>query len=232
MAAMSNPFLTIVVPSRGRPHNARALATQFHMTRYNPTTLLVVAVDDDDPTLPEYEEQAASGLYKLRVGPPLRIGGTLNLVVPEEAEEADYVGFMGDDHRPRTTAWDQLYINNLRDMGTGVVYGNDLIQGPSLPTQCAMTSNIVRATGHFVPEGMLHLWLDNAWKSIGEATKIRYLNDVIIEHMHPLVGKADWDESYQRNNADEVFSADKAVYEHWRVNILPDWVEKIRNFNG
>ncbi len=224
--------MIVVVPSRGRPGNISELMDAFDATCVSNTNLWV-CVDEDDHTLEEYKTATdGAGGVRLIVGPSSRIGPILNRVVPEAAFDTDVVAFMGDDHRPRTVAWDQLYINNLRAMGTGVVFGNDLIQGGNLPTQCAMTSNIVKATGHFVPDGMLHLWLDNAWMALGNATKLRYLEDVIVEHMHPIAGKAQWDESYQKNNADEVFSADKAVFENWRQHILPEWVEKIRNYNG
>lgn len=239
--------LTMVVPSRERPEAIRELAGIFQGTTDSVRTRLVVAVDEDDPYLISYRrvwediKSCRVGIteylepvpyFELVVGPPSRIGPILNTVVPRYAEDSFAVGFMGDDHRPRDYGWDQRYIDALVEMGTGVVYGNDLIQGESIPTQCAMTSDIVRATGHFVPEGMLHLWLDNAWKSIGEATNIRYLPDVIVEHMHPLVGKGTWDESYLRNNADAVFDSDKATYDHWKQHILPGWVAQIRAFNA
>lgn len=224
--------MIVVVPSRGRPQNIAELIESFYAT-CKANTKLWVCVDDDDPELNEYSRVVhggPGGYTYLWVDKPSRIGPILNRVVPKAAEQDDVVAFMGDDHRPRTVAWDQLYINTLRDMGTGVVYGNDLIQGAVIPTQVAMTSDIVKATGKFVPEGMLHLWLDNVWKTIGEATKLRYLPDVIVEHMHPIAGKSEWDEGYARNNADEVFEADRLRYEDWKVNELPLWLEQIRSY--
>lgn len=223
--------LLVLVPSRNRPRAVRELAQAFTDTcRAN--TRLVVLVDDDDVDLDEYCQDAAGiGTYDLYVGPRLRIGPTLNRFAPTLAPEAFALGFMGDDHRPRTVAWDQLYVNNLRNMGYGVVYGNDLIMGEEIPTQVAMTSDIVLATGHFVPDGMIHLWLDNVWKSLGQSLgKIRYLPDVIVEHMHPIAGKGEWDASYRENNADEVFDADHARYLWWRENELPLWTEQIRDY--
>jgi hypothetical protein len=190
-------------------------------------------VDRDDPELAGYQaamHDTPGTMGTLIIGEPSRIGPILNRVVPEAAKRDDCVAFMGDDHRPRTTAWDTRYIKNLRQMGTGVVYGNDLIMGEQIPTQVAMTSNIVKATGKFVPDGMLHLWLDNAWKAIGQATNLRYLPDVIVEHMHPIAGKAEWDASYEKNNADEVFDADRIRFQEWHDNELPEWVRKIREY--
>jgi hypothetical protein len=223
--------LTVVVPSRGRPSAVKELAQAFIDTCVSKTQL-VVAVDDDDPTLDEYIKVSQElESFELTIGLPNRIGPILNEVVPVFAAVSDNVGFMGDDHRPRTIGWDAAYITALRDMGTGVVYGDDLLMGIQIPTQVAMTSNIVLATGHFVPDGMKHLWLDNAWKAIGEATSLRYLPQVVVEHMHPLAGKGEWDESYLANNTDAVFDADKIRFLDWQANELPEWVRKIEEYN-
>jgi hypothetical protein len=48
--------------------------------------------------------------------------------------------------------------------------------------------------------------------------------------MHPVAGKAEWDESYLLNNSPEVNDGDKAVFEDWKANILPVWVEQIRAY--
>jgi hypothetical protein len=226
--------MIVVVPSRGRPSNISDLIESFYAT-CKAETHLWVCIDEDDPELHRYMQvmrEASRDVSKLIIGEPSRIGPILNRVMPVAAEEAPVVAFMGDDHRPRTVAWDQLYINNLRDMGTGVVYGNDLYQGENIPTQVAMTSNIVKATGYFVPPGAKHLYLDNMWADIGRATSLRYLPDVVVEHMHPCAGKAEWDDGYASNNSVETYSEDAIVYNEWKQNDLPRWVEQIRNFNG
>lgn len=224
--------LTVVVPSRGRPRAVAELAEAFYETCVA-RTQLVVAVDNDDPELRGYiDAQRELENFELSIGEPNRIGPILNQVVPLFAASSDNVGFMGDDHRPRTRGWDAAYVTALAHMGTGVVYGDDLIMGPQIPTQVAMTSNIVLATGHFVPDGMKHLWLDNAWKAIGEATSLRYLPQVVVEHMHPIAGKGEWDESYRANNTDEVFEADRLRFLDWQANELPEWVRKIQEYNG
>lgn len=224
--------LIVLVPSRNRPRAVRELSQTFTETCVA-NTRLVVLVDDDDVDLEEYCQDALENpSYVLRVGPRRRIGPTLNWFAPEYAEEAFALGFMGDDHRPRTRGWDAAYVTTLRNMGTGVVYGDDLIMGEQIPTQVALTSDIVLATGHFVPDGMIHLWLDNVWKSLGEALgKIRYLPQVVVEHMHPIAGKGEWDDSYRENNADAVFDADRVRYEEWKADELSTWVEQIRDFN-
>lgn len=224
--------LIVMVPSRNRPRAVRELAQTFLETCEGDTEL-VILVDDDDVDLGEYlQDSREIGTYHMIVGPRRRIGPTLNWFAPELAERAFALGFMGDDHRPRTKGWDVTYVEALRELGTGVVYGDDLIMGEQIPTQVALTSDIVLATGYFVPVGMIHLWLDNVWKSLGEALgAIRYLPQVIVEHMHPIAGKGEWDDSYRENNADAVFDADRLRYEEWKSYELSTWVDQIRDYN-
>ncbi|MGX1976987.1 hypothetical protein [Streptomyces kronopolitis] len=197
-------------------------------------TMLAVAVDDDDPKLDDYYEvwEEAGHGFKLVVGPRLRIGPTLNKVGPTEASTSFAIGFMGDDHRPRTRGWDAAYVSAL-ESGASIVYGDDLLQGPNIPTQVAVKSDIILATGKFVPDGMLHLYLDNVWKAWGEALgELRYLPQVVVEHMHPCAGKAEWDEGYAENNSQAVYSADGARYEEWKRNEMADWVAAIRRYRA
>lgn len=224
--------LVVIVPTRGRPDNLWQLWLAFRET-CTADTRLVAVVDDDDPHLAAYEQRAdwAAGDPRLQllVGPRLRLGGTLNAAAPVYAEQCRFIGFMGDDHRPRTVGWDARYIAELDRLGTGLVYGNDLIQGGALPTQMAMTSDIVLATGHMVPPGLTHLFADNAWLALGRALgAITYLPDVVVEHVHPLAGRAEWDAGYEECNTDALMEADRAVYEAWRANDLDRWVQQIR----
>jgi hypothetical protein len=54
-----------------------------------------------------------------------------------------------------------------------------------------------------------HLYIDNYWLELaGAAGCLTYLPDVVIEHMHPAYGKAEWDESYRRVNSPEMYGAD------------------------
>jgi hypothetical protein len=233
--------LIVLVPTRGRPDNLWQLWLAFTET-CAASTLLVACVDDDDPELDAYRkvhaaacEQAPAGdgdaRFLLLIGPRLRLGGTLNRYAPYWATLAPNVGFMGDDHRPRTVGWDRQYIDALAQLGTGIVYGNDLIQGEALPTQAAMTSDIILATGHMLPPGLVHLWVDNAWLELGRALgAIAYLPDVIVEHCHPIASKAAWDAGYAECNTDELMDADRAVFEAWRANDLDRWVQQIKEY--
>jgi hypothetical protein len=77
--------------------------------------------------------------------------------------------------------------------------------------------------------GLVHLYVDNAWLELGRAAGVLgYLPDIVIEHMHPGAGKADWDAGYAEANAPELDAADKAVFERWRTEQLAADVQRLR----
>lgn len=143
------------------------------------------------------------------------------------------VAFMGDDHRPRTKGWDSQYVSVLRDMGTGFVYGDDLLQHEMLPTQVAMTSNIIQALGYMAPPNLTHLYVDNAWLALGRAAGcLCYLPSVVVEHVHPIANKAEWDEGHLRVNAQEMNQKDSIAYRNWLYEGYNQAVDAIRALAG
>lgn len=222
--------IAVLVPSRGRPHNIVELMQAWRDTEA--TAGLVVAVDDDDPTLPGYQALAPSLTTlspgsQLIVGPRRRLGGTLNELAPILAWDAEAVGFLGDDHRPRTVGWQTTVGRALKR--TGIVYGNDLIHGENLPTAAFLTSDIIRTLGWMCPPGLIHLEIDSAWLALGRSLgRITYLPDVVIEHMHPIADKARWDAGYREANSGEVQEHDRAVFERWVSTQLASDVERLR----
>jgi hypothetical protein len=216
--------LLTIVPTRGRPGNAAALIEAWGAVT-GPEAQLLFAVDDDDPALADYRSLNAA----MYVGPRLRLGGTLNGVSAMFADSYDAVSFMGDDHRPRSAGWALRFLAELDRLGTGMVYGDDLIQGENLPTAIAMTSDIISVLGYMVPGGLVHLEIDTAWLLLGRAIgRITYLPDVIIEHMHPLVGKAPDDAGYQEANDPAQYKADGHRLADWKLFQMPADVERLQ----
>lgn len=238
--------LVVIVPTRDRPESAEQLVRAFADT-CTADTELVFALDDNAPSLPGYRGvvEFANNMRLFRVGevtlPSRNMGEALRLAVaavtsPDAVSPPFAVGFMGDDHRPRTKGWDTAYLQALRELGTGIVYGNDLLQGANLPTQVAMTSDIIRALGHMAPPTLVHMYLDNYWKELGErAGCLRYLPDVVVEHVHPLaqgLPMDEWDEGHRRVNSREMYATDHAAYVRWKYMQMPVEVAKVRALRG
>ena len=218
----------MLAPSRGRPGNIADLHDAWTATTGDEADLLV-AVDDDDPELPGYLDVFSDRDIMYAAGPRLRLVPTLNKLAGLFVDQYFAVGFLGDDHRPRTSGWALRYLDALHELGTGYVYGNDLLAGERLPTQWAQTSDTVRALGAMVPAPLTHMFADNQIFDLGHAIdRIRYLPDVIVEHRHPLAGKASDDDGYREVNDPDAFEADRLVYADWYANRFPADVEKLR----
>jgi hypothetical protein len=218
--------LVIVVPSRGRPGRARELAAAVGAS-CTASTRLVFALDDNDVTAVEYQG------WKVFLSSRTMVEA-LNMAAVDAATDTFAVAFLGDDHLPRTVGWDEAYLDALHGLGSGLVYGNDLLQGRGLPTQVAMTSDIIRALGYMAPPALTHLYVDNFWASLGnEAGCIRYLPDVIVEHRHPVAGKAALDEGYERVNSTAMQSRDEAAWlDYIATGGFARDVEKVRALRG
>lgn len=217
--------LNILVPSRGRPDAAGELVDAFRET-CTARTVLTFVIDEDDPMKGDYSPLVAHDF----AGPTYpqvntcRVDNTARTMVyvlnraavaiaVNFGQPPFAIGFMGDDHRPRTLGWDAEYLDALRELGTGIVYAEDGYQGEKLPTQCAMTADIIRALGFMAPPALRHMYVDNFWFDLGaNLDRLTYLPDVLVEHMHPVAGKAEWSEGHLRVNAREVIDADAEAY--------------------
>lgn len=220
--------LLMICPTRGRPRNAIALWEAWQATSTGAADLCF-AVDDDDPELESYRTAVKDMTdVWLLTGPRLRMVGTLNMAADIARHRYRYLGFLGDDHRPRTVGFDARFVECL-SAGTGIVYGNDLLQHEAMPTAVAMTSNIVTALGYIAPPSMLHLCVDLVWKDWGEAIgRLTYLDDVILEHLHPANGKAAMDAGYEDANSSDRVRDDSAAYYEYLGGQFHEDVTKLK----
>lgn len=223
----------MIVPTRSRPEAVARVIDAWVATDagFDGAELLFV-VDADDPRRMEYGDalsERASWVHVMYADAWRPLVPKLNrIAVPlSAAPYAPALGFAGDDHLPRTYGWVRRYVDTLTAMGTGIVYGDDGYQHENLPTQWAMTADIVRALGRMVPARVDHLYCDNAIRDLGRAAGcLEYLPDVLIEHMHPAARddagrpKAPSDAQYERVNGREQYRGDKRAYREWQTHEL------------
>jgi len=206
--------ILVLCPSRGRPEKARELRESFDDTTTSGYADLLFITDEDDETRKEYPDLKTT-IHRGRPG----MVDALNEVAMRAVKvgrKYKYLGFVGDDHRFRTRGWDMAIFDNMERRGGGFAYGNDLLQGENLPTAVFVSTEIVQQLGYFSPPKLAHLYVDDSWKYLGDgADCLYYFPDIIIEHMHPFNGKAEWDEGYRRVNDTGVISADRFAYEEW-----------------
>jgi hypothetical protein len=226
--------LLIIVPTRSRPDAVARVVGAWRVTgALDEGAQLCFAIDADDPMHAAYLERLLSypdseswlHIHTIDVWRPLVPKLNSVAVGYAAAGEHSAIGFAGDDHLPRTSGWVGRYLAALREMRTGIVSCSDGYREDKLPTQWAMTSDIIRALGRMVPAPVDHLYCDNAVRDLGrDAGCLTYLDDVLIEHMNPYAnGKAPMDEQYRRVNSREQYRGDRRAYHGWlRSGIAAD----------
>lgn len=118
----------------------------------------------------------------------------INTIALDIASKYAYMAFSADDI-VFETPWESKFIDYLKSVPHGVVYGNDTVHGERLPTHPCVSSNLVTTLGFFGCPGVAHNFFDNYWHSVGLNTKnMKYFDDVIMRHMHPISGRAVNDE--------------------------------------
>lgn len=224
--------LAIITPSRGRPEQFAAMLDAVFTTATGEVQVLA-GIDNDDPSdylTPVLGKEYDCIAYR---GDRMSLSGWTNHLAQQVLQSAHpprYLASLGDDHRPRTLGWDRTLIDAIEAMeGPGIAYGNDLLQGANLCTAWVVSAELVRAVGWMMPPGCEHLYVDTAVFELGRAAgRIVYRPDVVIEHLHPVAGKAGWDDSYRASNSDRRYAADRAAYEAWRAERLPADVAAVR----
>jgi hypothetical protein len=228
--------VVVIIPSRGRPQRAWEAVQAARETAVLVSTSIVLAVDADDPTLPEYRalrwhypyaaETALVVLAGEETGDLVRATNTVSMRVAH-ADPTAIIGNLGDDHVCRTPGWDKAVAEALAE--PGIAYGDDRFQGQELPTAPFISASIVLTLGWYALPSCRHLFVDNVWRDIGvQAGVLHYLPDVVIEHMHPLNGKGDWDPGYEKANGTETVERDKVSYLLWRRSGMADDIERVR----
>lgn len=242
------PDLAILVPTRGRPENIRKVISAWDFTNAWDHADLVLVADADDPEIQGYRDvvaefdngapdgQTALGLVEVTEWMPMV--HKLNAVAHEAATGGTVffpsryfaLGFAGDDHLPQTIGWAKRYLDVLRELGTGMVYGDDGYQGRKLSTEWAVTADVVRELGRMVPAPVEHMYCDNSMMDLfGGAKAMRHLPEIRIEHMHPYAGKAETDAQYDRVNHRDQFKKDRRAYESWLASGLGPDVVRVQN---
>jgi hypothetical protein len=217
----------LLVPSRGRPERARSMVKSALTTAAGRVEIILI-VDNDDERLPDY--LALDDLDHVTVLiMPERIGysASLNAAARDLWDVDTILGAFGDDVCFLTVGWDVQVHQALNT--PGIAYGNDLVHADGHPTAIWMSSQIARALGWLALPASWHLWVDDAWKRLGQETgTLRYLPNVIVEHLHPAVGKAAMDTTYE-----QVYDGDRAHQDHlgyldWEQNHLADDAATVR----
>jgi hypothetical protein len=111
--------------------------------------------------------------------------------------------------------WDQIIIDAIGDTSESKVLAiSDGHRTDSLLCMAILTSKRYKQQGFMFHPEFFSVYSDNYFtdKAYQDGVIIE-ARDIVFEHLHPIFGKAEWDETYARSNSDKNFANGKATYE-------------------
>lgn len=222
-----NKKILVICPTRGRPRQFSEMIDSFLTT--SKISDLVVAVDNDDPNLAEYE-QLTKYRAELIVSPRDTITNLINRIAMAKLNDYKYFSATNDDFVYQTKRWDLKLVEEiLLHGGQGIAFGNDLLQGVNLPSTSVVSRGIVSALGWLQMPKLTHLYGDTVWKVLGtKAGCLYYRQDVVIEHRHFFSKKVEQDEIYRHTNSNEMYSRDHKAFVEWFQTQAGQQIEQIK----
>ena len=200
-------MISILIPTRKR---AKKLKTMYeslhHMTSTPDNVEVLLYIDDDDIQSIKFIENNKDKFtvpVKHIVGPRVSLGQACNELY--NICTGDLIMGGADDIVFKTEDWDVILENKLKDIKDKICLFslNDLYQDPSkLATHPVISREALDIFGHFLPPEIDcnygDEWLTYIFKQIN-----RYypMPDIVVEHMHWLVGKGDRDNTYAEGSA-------------------------------
>jgi hypothetical protein len=222
---VSDLSLLVMVTTRGRRKQVERLLESFRENTDSADVIFVMDPDDEDT----YEGLDWKDALTSTLSPRGTNVEKLNRTANVFCEDYDALMFVGNDHVFRTKNWDTIMLRKLEDMnGTGMIYPDDKRRN-DIPEIIMISSDIVKALGHFAEPSLSHYYIDNVWADLGRRSGLlRYCPEVIVEHHHYSVDPGtEHDELYRY--AEEWFGKpDLQAFHQWRAAALPHQVALLR----
>jgi len=230
--------ISIALPTRERPNNITRLIKSIEETAKYPKEIQVILrIDEgDEPTKNNVlkNQKRFSGRFDYLEKPQ-------NELLSDMWQECfpltkgPRLMMCADDVVFRTPEWDKIIIEAMPDPKNifRFVWCNDGIQGYNMPTLPFMSIAWVKHIGYFVPRGYYCDYCDMHLLRIVDLLKKRghkvgrYLKNVFIEHMHPQVNKAKWDQNYKRRRKMRGLNGKVWDKEKGEINLIVDRISKL-----
>lgn len=219
-------MIAILTPSRSRPRQFAEMV-EATLSSAEGDVWIYCGVDHDDPALGRYQALAGDRVTVLGGWRQQLAGWTNRLATMALAGAPTILASFGDDHRPRTQGWDTRVTEAMADLESGLVYTRDGLQDERLPTAPFWSADIIRELGWFYPPVLKHMFADDYWLRLGrDLGRVTYLDDVLIEHLHPSAGKGEMDAVYREN--DTHYETDRAAFDAFIRDEHPAILERLR----
>ena len=211
--------IAILVPSRERMNRRLTLITSIITTVSNINNVnIYFGVDKDDPTRDlVYKISKAIPCVKIldleNEGKFIGLGKMWNECVRQSTEEI--ISMIGDDMVFRTPNWDieiiKEFTENCPDDNIKAIHCNDDHHKQKLAVNLFCHRKFADVMGQFMREEFRINWVDQWLHQLFDCYgRLKYRDDIMIEHRHWLYGKNTRDGIAERMaHADMLISSDK-----------------------
>jgi hypothetical protein len=206
--------ISLLCPTRGRPDNVRRMLDSVLVLADGPVEVVFYVDDDDQPTI-DLMVELANDSYPIVpvIGPRILMSEMWNRC----AEHATYdiLGLSDDDVVYRTNNWDTLIMDAFSQYPDNIVmvHGRDGIHDALFGTHPFIHRKWMETTGYYAPPYFSSDFNDTWLNDVANMLNRRhYIEALYTEHMHPVAGKAEWDNTYRermnrhgRDNCDAIY---------------------------
>jgi hypothetical protein len=195
-------MISILLPTRNRPNNLIRLKNNILETASNINDIeLCIYIDDDDvESIPALEDIAGSINTNAVQGN--RILGSQMYNELFKISNGDIIMFAADDILFKTPNWD-LFVKTKFELATDdkilFIFGNDGFQNGRIGTHGFIHRHWIEILGYVLPPKLASAYTDEWITELSRrVNRDLYCPDLIIEHLHPAIGKAKSDETYTK----------------------------------
>lgn len=201
----SDAKISVLVPTRQRPESLQRMLTSLRSTSERPDLLeVVVYIDEDD--MQSLQLDLAEWNVKRLVG-PRRTMGALNTACLERAGGSIII-LGNDDIVVRTPGWDRKIRGAAQEYSNEIylLYPNDLFKKSKLASFPILSKSACDAIGDPFPAAYRGAFIDvhlmDIFKKLERCghSRIKYLEEVVFEHMHHRLGKSELDTTYRNRS--------------------------------
>lgn len=179
----------VICPTKNRPDLCQQMLKSFKDT-ITEDTKIIFTLEEDENKYQEYKNLFSLENVTFFECPPKNLTSHINDMV-SIFPDYDFYMIINDDVIFNTKGWDKALTSKK-----GINYGNDLLQGSTLPTFPCVSAEIVRSLGYIQSPFVERYYGDTILNFIGRETKcLNYFPAVQIEHIHYLNKKRIQDSS-------------------------------------
>lgn len=206
-------MIAALVATRSRPDQLDRLLECAQKTGTKHVTWFVGLDDDDEQNYPRRPD------VEYVVTPRAQLAVKTNELAALTWNDFPILAQFDDDQWPRTYGWDTKVIAAMEQLDGGLVYTDDGWMGEQTPVCPFWPAAYAREIGWLYHPDLIHLFADNTLLELSKALQRRtYLPNVLIEHVHPIIGKSEWDDSYRESNSGDTWAHDEAVFKAYAAS--------------